>query len=67
MVELGAGRGEMAPAFSEWHYLPVEAGEPISVRKIPGVVFSNEFFDALPVEVALYQDGVFRAPDGRAA
>src|SRR5207244_10201096 len=25
-----------------------------------GVVFSNEFFDALPVDVAIYRDGAFR-------
>lgn len=60
VVELGAGRGEMAPALSEWRYIPVEAGGPLPTAKFRGVVFSNEFFDALPVEVSLYRGGVFR-------
>jgi SAM-dependent MidA family methyltransferase len=56
VVELGAGRREMAPAFAEWLYIPVEsAGEIAAAAALPkrfrGVCFSNEFFDALPVEV----------------
>ncbi len=60
VVELGAGRREMALALSEWSYVPVDidAGElPASFR---GVVFSNEFFDALPVNVLLFTGGEFR-------
>jgi len=65
VVELGAGRREMAEAFSEWRYVPVDfdSGEfppgefPNDFR---GVVFSNEFFDALPVDVAVFRDGAFR-------
>jgi SAM-dependent MidA family methyltransferase len=59
VVELGAGRREMAPAFSEWRYVPVdiEAGEfPLRFR---GVVFANEFFDALPVEAAIVRQGKY--------
>ncbi len=59
VVELGAGRGEMAEAFSEWKYVPVEIGAGILPEHFCGVVFSNEFFDALPVEVAQYQQGKF--------
>ena len=59
VVELGAGRNEMAEAFGEWRYAPLEIGmEP--PRSFRGVVFSNEFFDALPVEATIFQDGVFR-------
>jgi len=59
VVELGAGRREMADAFSDWRYVPVDVSDtlPDSIR---GVVFSNEFFDALPVEVAVFQEGAFR-------
>jgi SAM-dependent MidA family methyltransferase len=60
VVELGAGRREMAEAFREWRYAAIEAdcGEfPTDLR---GVVFSNEFFDALPVDVAVYRKGAFR-------
>jgi SAM-dependent MidA family methyltransferase len=55
VVELGAGRGEMAEALGEWRYVPVEAGGELP-RDIHGVIFSNEFFDALPVEAAIVID-----------
>ena len=29
-------------------------------KTFTGVVFSNEFFDALPVDAVVYQDGAFR-------
>ncbi len=60
VVELGAGRGGMAAAFSEWRYVPVEAAAPVLPERFRGVVFSNEFFDALPVETAVFREGVFR-------
>jgi SAM-dependent MidA family methyltransferase len=59
VLELGAGRGEMAASFSEWRYLPIEIGDPLP-GSFRGVVFSNEFFDALPVEAAIFQGGAFR-------
>ncbi len=51
VVELGAGRGEMAEPLGEFRYVPVELRGSASAmpEKITGVVFSNEFFDALPV------------------
>lgn len=60
VVELGAGRGEMAEAFSEWRYIALDLDSGEVPQSFSGVVFSNEFFDALPVEVAVYHDGVFR-------
>lgn len=59
VVELGPGRGEMAGAFSEWRYVPVRWGESMP-QSFRGVVFSNEFFDALPVEAVRFEGGVFR-------
>lgn len=59
VVELGPGRGEMAGAFSEWRYVPVEVGAPLP-PSFRGVVFSNEFFDALPVEAVRFEGGVLR-------
>jgi SAM-dependent MidA family methyltransferase len=59
VVELGAGRGEMAEALGEWRYIPVESGGELP-HDIRGVVFSNEFFDALPVEAATVADGAPR-------
>ena len=65
VVELGAGRREMAEAFAEWRYLPVDVDSGELPAEFRGVVFSNEFFDALPVDVAVFRDGVFRAPECR--
>lgn len=60
VVELGAGRREMAEAFSEWRYVPVDLDAGALPERFRGVVFSNEFFDALPVEAVAYRDGCFR-------
>lgn len=60
VVELGPGRGDMAETFAEWRYVPVEIGERPPGAPISGVVFSNEFFDALPVEVASFRGGAFQ-------
>ena len=59
VVELGAGRGEMSAAFSEWPYLPVDVDSGELPDRFCGVVFSNEFFDALPVEIAVFRKGLF--------
>ena len=59
IVELGAGRGEMAPAFAEWAYMPVEFDSDVP-EQVRGVFFSNEFFDALPVEAVAFLHGEFR-------
>jgi SAM-dependent MidA family methyltransferase len=60
VVELGAGRGEMAEAFSQWRYLPIDVDSGQLPAAFHGVVFSNEFFDALPVDAAVFRDGAFR-------
>jgi SAM-dependent MidA family methyltransferase len=60
VVELGAGRGEMAEAFRDFRYIPVD----LDTRELPdhirGVVFSNEFFDALPVHTAVMRENTAR-------
>jgi len=60
VVELGAGRGEMAEAFSGFRYCPVELAGGEWPSRFTGVVFSNEFFDALPVRVAVRRGEEFR-------
>jgi SAM-dependent MidA family methyltransferase len=60
VVELGAGRCEMAPAFAEWRYVPIDIDSGELPEKFRGVAFSNEFFDALPVDVAIALDGEWR-------
>ena len=66
VVELGAGRREMAAAFCEWRYVPVDLAHgampamPTMPERFRGVVFANEFFDALPVEEVTFSGGAFR-------
>jgi SAM-dependent MidA family methyltransferase len=60
VVELGAGRREMAEAFAPWNYVPVDIASGALPERFRGVVFSNEFFDALPVDVAVWRAGEFR-------
>lgn len=60
VVELGAGRGEMAEAFSEFRYVPVEWGRAEMPARFTGLVFANEFFDALPVHAARWSAGAWR-------
>jgi SAM-dependent MidA family methyltransferase len=60
VIELGAGRREMALAFAEWNYIDVDLDRPDLPGSVCGVVFSNEFFDALPVNAATFERGVFR-------
>jgi SAM-dependent MidA family methyltransferase len=59
VVEPGAGRGEMAAAFAPWRYVPVEIGDGKLPEHWSGVLFSNEFFDALPVDVVRFHNGEF--------
>ncbi len=59
VVELGAGRREMATAFSEWRYVPVDIDGGAMPERFRGVVFCNEFFDALPVEAVSFRGGCF--------
>ena len=60
VVELGAGRGEMKDALSEFRYVPIDAGSGALPESFRGVVFSNEFFDALPVHRVVWVDGAPR-------
>jgi SAM-dependent MidA family methyltransferase len=59
VVELGAGKREMAEAFAEWKYVPIDIDTDALPARFTGIVFSNEFFDALPVEVAVFREGAF--------
>ncbi len=57
VVELGPGRGEMAEAIDNLKLVTLDGDLPASFR---GVVFSNEFFDALPVHRVAWIDGTPR-------
>lgn len=55
VVELGPGRREMAEFFSGFRYVPVDFDDEMPER-FTGVAFANEFFDALPVHVAVKRE-----------
>jgi SAM-dependent MidA family methyltransferase len=57
VVDLGAGREEMAEHFRPWRYVAVDAGRGKLPEHFTGTVFANEFFDALPVEVVTRRNG----------
>src|SRR5207302_1268688 len=54
VVELGAGRGEVEQALA-CPYVPVEIDRGDLPSRFRGVVFSNEFFDALPVHRVIWE------------
>jgi SAM-dependent MidA family methyltransferase len=56
VVELGAGREEMAPYFAPWRYVPIDVRRGQLPDGFHGVAFANEFFDALPVDVVVLRD-----------
>lgn len=60
VVEPGAGRREMAAAFAEWSYAPLDIDAGELPEHFTGVAFSNEFFDALPVDVVRWRGGAAR-------
>lgn len=57
VVEIGAGRQEMAHAFREFAYVPVDLRTGTLPSHFCGVVFANEFFDALPVHALTASGG----------
>ena len=57
VADWGAGRAELAPYLSHFHYLPIDSATVDNPAPFTGVVFSNELFDALPVDVASIRGG----------
>ncbi|HET8549855.1 MAG TPA: SAM-dependent methyltransferase [Bryobacteraceae bacterium] len=60
VVELGAGRRDMAPAFAAFEYVALDVDVGVLPARFEGFAFANEFFDALPVDVVAMRDGVLR-------
>jgi len=59
VVEWGAGRREMAEYLSGLNYASVDLDGDTAPESFDGVAFSNELFDALPVDAAKRTDGVW--------
>jgi SAM-dependent MidA family methyltransferase len=51
ILELGAGRAEMADALARWRYCAVDWNFSPLPSEWRGLIFANEFFDALPVHL----------------
>jgi SAM-dependent MidA family methyltransferase len=53
VLEIGAGRGEMAEELTGFHYIPVDisTGGTQVPQTDTGIVFTNELFDAIPVDL----------------
>lgn len=60
VAEWGAGRAELAPYLAEFRYIPIDAGTSSHPPPFDGVVFSNELFDALPVDAAEVRGDEYR-------
>ncbi len=52
VADWGAGRALLGEFLDGFRYVPVEAGQP-APAPFEGIVFANELFDALPVDVAV--------------
>lgn len=60
VLEVGAGRGDLREHLASLQYQGVDVDTGDWPASIHGVVFSNELFDALPVDVAVWEGGRWR-------
>lgn len=60
VLDLGAGRQEMAAAFEGHRYVAVDAVNGTLPEPFTGLIFANEFFDALPVHVLVRRGSQWR-------
>jgi SAM-dependent MidA family methyltransferase len=60
VLELGAGRAEMKEALSRWNYRAFDWGSAPLPESWTGLVFANEFFDALPVHLLRKEESGWR-------
>jgi SAM-dependent MidA family methyltransferase len=60
VLEVGAGRGDMRHALAPFNYRPSDLNSPALPVRMEGLVFANEFFDALPVHLLVKSDRGWR-------
>jgi SAM-dependent MidA family methyltransferase len=60
VLELGAGRGEMREALKRWAYCAYDWNTGELPGSGTGLIFANEFFDALPVHLLIRHGGAWR-------
>lgn len=60
VADWGAGQSDLREAFSGFDYRAVDIGHDEAPERFEGIVLANELFDALPVDVAVRIEGVWR-------
>lgn len=60
LAEWGAGRGEMEEFLGVFNYSAVDRNRDSAPARFHGAIFSNELFDALPVDAAKRCHGLWR-------
>lgn len=60
VLELGTGRGDMRHALAPWSYRAFDWNAQELPETWEGLVFANEFFDALPVHLLTRQAGKWK-------
>ncbi len=60
VADWGAGQSDLREALGAFDYRAVDAGRDETPERFGGIVLANELFDALPVDVAKRDGGVWR-------
>ena len=60
VADWGAGQSDLRESFDGFDYRAVDIGRDEAPERFEGIVVANELFDALPVDVAVREAGVWR-------
>ena len=60
VADWGAGQSDLRETFTAFDYRAVDAGRDELPERFAGIVLANELFDALPVDVARLERGVWQ-------
>lgn len=60
VADWGAGQSDLREGLDAYDYRFVDVGREDAPERFRGIVLANELFDALPVDVARRQDGIWR-------
>ena len=60
VADWGAGQSDLREVLQGFDYRAVDVGCDEAPERFEGVVLANELFDALPVDVAVHEGGVWR-------
>jgi SAM-dependent MidA family methyltransferase len=60
VADWGAGQSDLRESFGGFDYRAVDIGRDEAPERFEGIVIANELFDALPVDVAVREEGDWR-------